>query len=102
MNQTPIDNIAESNEIERINLLRANLDTLRPKSYSWLIQWGIFGATIAAIVYIAEFDLLAEQNFVWFLLLLVTVCFNRCEDYLAHKRIDLLIKLLDKRAFDKL
>ncbi|AZG72943.1 hypothetical protein [Shewanella livingstonensis] len=101
MNISQTDNIIESYEIEKINLLRADLAQCRPKPYRWLIQWVMCLVTIATISYIAEFDLLVEQNFVWLLLLLFVVTIVNRNDDLAHKRIDLIVKLLDKSAFDK-
>ncbi|MGI1999193.1 hypothetical protein [Shewanella frigidimarina] len=101
MIEIQIDNVVESMETEKNNQLRADLDKLRPKPYTWLIQWLMCLATIGAILYIAKVDLLVEQNFVWSLLLFVVIGFSHRDDYLAHKRIDLVIKLLDSNAFHK-
>ena len=68
---------------------------------TWLIEWLMCLVTIGAILYIAKVDLLVEQNFVWLLLLFVVIGFSHRDDYLAHKRIDLVIKLLDNNAFHK-
>jgi hypothetical protein len=101
MNEFETENIIESYEMDKINALRSDLDKLRPKPYRWLIEWMIFGVSIGTILYLAEFDLFAQQNFIWFVLLITATGFSRTEDYRAHKRIDLVIKLLDKNAFDK-
>ncbi|MEH6736264.1 MAG: hypothetical protein V7690_16695 [Shewanella sp.] len=101
MNESQADNIIQSYETDSITALRSHLDKLRPKPYTWLIQWLMCLATIGAILYIAKVDLLVEQNFVWLLLLFVAIGFSHRDDYLAHKRIDLVIKLLDKNAFHK-
>jgi hypothetical protein len=101
MNEFETENIIESYEMDKINALRSDLDKLRPKPYTWLIQWLTCLATIGTILYIAKVDLLVGQNFVWLLLLFVAIGFSRTEDYRAHKRIDLVIKLLDKNAFHK-
>lgn len=101
MIEIQIDNVVESMETEKNNQLRTDLDKLRPKPYTWLIQWLMCLATIGAILYIAKVDLLVEQNFVWLLLLFVVIGFSHRDDYLAHKRIDLVIKLLDNNAFHK-
>jgi len=42
MNEFQTENIIESYEMDKINVLRSGLGKLCPKSYPWLIAWMIF------------------------------------------------------------
>ncbi|MGL1958260.1 MAG: hypothetical protein OCD00_13185 [Colwellia sp.] len=93
----------ESYEGDKNNLLRQELESLKPNGKVGFISWAI--SSLFAIFFIfyilnyTELDIFADNIYLIIIVLLLLPVSHVKESIRINKRIDILIKLLDNGAF---